>query len=34
MTKKEMVDLFAERGEFLTKVEAEKKIRCIIRNYN
>ncbi len=30
MTKKEMVTLFAERGEFLTKVEAEKKLDILL----
>lgn len=30
MTKKEIVALFAERGEFLTKVEAEKKLDILL----
>ena len=30
MTKKEMVALFAERGEFLTKAEAERKLDVLL----
>ena len=30
MTKKEMVVLFAERGDFLTKVEAERKLDVLL----
>ena len=30
MTKKEMVAIFAERGEFLTKAEAERKLDILL----